>query len=907
MYNINPTIKSGRILNENEFSNTTYEFILSTLNDEDMSPGYYIINPEKFFKHKGEHLSGMKQPDKFIPKNILNLIKENKCKLIVDLSYEATGLYCDELKKLENGRNSHVADIYTAFNDYCTKHNIVNNTVFISMMEEASVFKDRFFPDGKLHVWDTSVVTLRYKQFNYDKYKHLLNVPGEEKNAIWLNRRLREHRVNLVAECVNRNIDFDKMHFSFIGSRFEKYEVADKDHDLNVIRNCGLVDEKNFDAVASHLDKTVGLDLDSDPILMDQWLAESKIGRVVEMLKVRSNSVYEIVTEFTHNDYGVHFSEKITLPILSKKPFVLCGDRRALTQLKKLGFKTFDKFWDESYDVEYDHDDTGNYTRTKRIAETIDYIEQTFHDPKYYTRDEYGNVIYCEEMQEILEHNYNHYHDVYYPSIFQKWASNFSCKSDPSLKIGKHPVEVYQNVEDDNQWEDAVWYNQKTHSIFIPIWRNGNSFFQSDIAENEGYRLIKKNELADISTVDALCFVRNPEKRIIGQLWRAIQNSGVTPDDLKNTDDWASLDQHLTPQYKFIEGLNVVKYVDLDAPIPIDDHDMLNIDKDTIYKINDVVYHLNKRGTNRNESKPDQRKKLSQLIKSDWFQEKFHKIYKKDFELFFKNADWKFRQTQGESLEVYINQFFNNDDNKNKINDFIKTLDPENIHLQYLKSSISNYWTNHGRMFEAIGMSMAPKNIKILDIGTHFGIIPWMLKERGFTNVYSTNSSDEYGNDTENTLPRLWNHLGLDFPYDLNIKPMVEFELPEKYDVILITKSNIFWVLDKVYRYRGGEVSRDWQIKGDDGIINTFFTMYDKTQYDFFENNIKKYLNTGGVAIVQPDPFMYNKFPEAWSEELKWFKERQQKGYTNGLVGTELYPDKELTDYFVIVNDGKYK
>jgi hypothetical protein len=46
----------------------------------------------------------------------------------------------------------------------------------------------------------------------------------------------------------------------------------------------------------------------------------------------------------------VFFSEKIYKPILMGHPFILVGGKGSLKRLKELGFKTFDDWWDESYD-----------------------------------------------------------------------------------------------------------------------------------------------------------------------------------------------------------------------------------------------------------------------------------------------------------------------------------------------------------------------------------------------------------------------------------------------------------------------------------------------------------------------------------------------------------------------------
>lgn len=62
------------------------------------------------------------------------------------------------------------------------------------------------------------------------------------------------------------------------------------------------------------------------------------------------DSCIHIVTEtsFDHNESFI--SEKIIKPILMYQPFIVLGPQNYLEKIKKLGFKTFSNFWDESYD-----------------------------------------------------------------------------------------------------------------------------------------------------------------------------------------------------------------------------------------------------------------------------------------------------------------------------------------------------------------------------------------------------------------------------------------------------------------------------------------------------------------------------------------------------------------------------
>jgi hypothetical protein len=57
-----------------------------------------------------------------------------------------------------------------------------------------------------------------------------------------------------------------------------------------------------------------------------------------------------VVTETCFWERKCHLTEKIFKPIVSRMPFILVGAAHNLAYLKSYGFKTFDSWWDESYD-----------------------------------------------------------------------------------------------------------------------------------------------------------------------------------------------------------------------------------------------------------------------------------------------------------------------------------------------------------------------------------------------------------------------------------------------------------------------------------------------------------------------------------------------------------------------------
>jgi len=88
-----------------------------------------------------------------------------------------------------------------------------------------------------------------------------------------------------------------------------------------------------------------------------------------------------------------NYSEKILEAVRHKRPFIVVAPPHTLEYFKSHGYKTFDLFWDESYDSIKNHED-----RIVKIFEIIDNLNsKSLTDLR---------IIY-QEMQEILDHNYN--------------------------------------------------------------------------------------------------------------------------------------------------------------------------------------------------------------------------------------------------------------------------------------------------------------------------------------------------------------------------------------------------------------------------------------------------------------------------------------------------------------------
>jgi hypothetical protein len=125
-----------------------------------------------------------------------------------------------------------------------------------------------------------------------------------------------------------------------------------------------------------------------DGLTQQDWL-------VFETIK---NSFVNLVTETRFSSLSAYVSEKSIKPMYMYRPFILLSSYGTLDLIKKLGFKTFDKWWDESYDLEKNH--------VKRFDMVYSIVKEILS----YDKDKMINIL--NEMKPILEHNHNNLKNI---------------------------------------------------------------------------------------------------------------------------------------------------------------------------------------------------------------------------------------------------------------------------------------------------------------------------------------------------------------------------------------------------------------------------------------------------------------------------------------------------------------
>lgn len=106
-------------------------------------------------------------------------------------------------------------------------------------------------------------------------------------------------------------------------------------------------------------------------------------------------SFIDIVNETRFAQPTANFSEKVFQSIQYMTPFIVVAPAKTLEYVRSFGFKTFNDFWDESYDDEADHGE--------RLAKIFKLIDKLFAMSNQEQRDLY------DELVPILEHNLRTY------------------------------------------------------------------------------------------------------------------------------------------------------------------------------------------------------------------------------------------------------------------------------------------------------------------------------------------------------------------------------------------------------------------------------------------------------------------------------------------------------------------
>lgn len=238
----------------------------------------------------------------------------------------------------------------------------------------------------------------------YRDYQYYPNVENQfSKVFISLNRlctKDRSYRLNLVARYIEKGI-LDRGAVSLMledpGMGNWEEELADPNTRLS---------PSSKQKVLSQIRKLPG------SLVLDKFKppGQSSADSGIDNWRLQRSGLWHVVAETVFYDEKLHLTEKIFKPISVRRPFILVAAPGNLAYLKSYGFKTFDRWIDESYDNEKDPD--------RRIEMIVTELEKLC---KLTDRE---LVEMHREMEEILDYNFEHFYGDFKKIIVNEMCDN---------------------------------------------------------------------------------------------------------------------------------------------------------------------------------------------------------------------------------------------------------------------------------------------------------------------------------------------------------------------------------------------------------------------------------------------------------------------------------------------------
>jgi hypothetical protein len=322
-----------------------------------------------------------------ISDDVINQVTIGKCKIVIFYITEPWFMY---------------EYCYKWLSDFSNKNGLSkDNFIFVSSNLISTEVKDRYVINNSIED-NFTIIGFNYffhrlwfhthnfhRDFSEDFYNNVLNEnlkkhkqTPKEKHFLCFNRKPHDHRVAIFAEIMTNS------------------ELKEKT--IITLGNESLIHGQNFrESIRRFIDTNYKYGSDRLYNFIDSYNGQNEYlydtpSHIDEQsihinLDAQNKTFCNIVTETLTGEDLLFFSEKIIKPIFSLQPFIIIGNRNSLKKLKEYGFKTFDKWWDESYDDLY------YQNRFEKIVETL--IEISKWD------DQKINQTLL-EMEDILIHNF---------------------------------------------------------------------------------------------------------------------------------------------------------------------------------------------------------------------------------------------------------------------------------------------------------------------------------------------------------------------------------------------------------------------------------------------------------------------------------------------------------------------
>jgi hypothetical protein len=278
--------------------------------------------------------------------------------------------------------------VFNFFHKECEKRNIpANKIIYIT---GNSIVEHRYENWLKENPKEFKMNPLPYSHFENDVYltsKQMLeknDLPTFEEQIIYkennlndiklfnnLNKKPREHRIWFYSKL-------------FYNDLLNKGMVSMNQIPVSNRRYCNVfMDEKYVEEFAKTLPSLI---YNVSNEIEDTGFYINRVN-----YKVCDDSWISVISEarFEDEEGTVFLSEKVFKPIASHHPFIVMGNKHSLRELKKLGYKTFSNWIDESYD---ELDNLERMDAIIKVLKDIDKIE--------------NKIEWFKSMEDVLKFNY---------------------------------------------------------------------------------------------------------------------------------------------------------------------------------------------------------------------------------------------------------------------------------------------------------------------------------------------------------------------------------------------------------------------------------------------------------------------------------------------------------------------
>ena len=264
--------------------------------------------------------------------------------------------------------------------------------------------------------------------------------PNSNKNLFLIyNRNPRPHRVKFIIELLKNNI-FDRGLISLGNVNTYNPEIY-------------LIPEEDK-SYFNYLKENSPIHIESEPNLYYNLACNITMDDFY-------TTFLSVISETLMDEETLFISEKTWKPIMMGHPFLILGNKGTLKYLKSLGYKTFDRWFNEDYD-----DEQNETIRINKIIEILKSYSQK-------SNEELNNIRL--EMDEICRFNQNRFRELY------------------GIKYGNFNINKEISTLIDMVWKDI---NLKSFNLVYDVWNenkptpNGSTCYENPGLFNDGVSLI---------------------------------------------------------------------------------------------------------------------------------------------------------------------------------------------------------------------------------------------------------------------------------------------------------------------------------------------------------------------------------------------------------------------------------